>query len=998
MQEAINRAAALQDGITQVTTDYKAGDAVVLGELVAYKISNDSAMATVVQKAESAVAAGSTNSQAITELTGQVQAINNTKLDASVISNYYTKGQAYDKSAEIAAGKIESYDANLVIGGANLLKNSNFERELGSSNWSFNGWSSWVKQQDSVHGTILKCVYGSLTHEWVAVDAGATLVFSALVRTQVDRSMHLTVPLHCWAGKDNTQQNLYEVLKKSHVVIPAGVWTKIWVVIKLIGDANSFKPFIYDVQPPDGLEIAWTKLEKGNKVTDWTPNDKEVQQSLNANANAIQSTNAEVARINGEVVAAANSLIGLRSDVDTASANLSANYFTKAETNSVIAGKVEEFSSSLEVGGVNTYNHLSPQISNIGDILVDANHHETPNGLYLVGKQSQTNTLRIGGVITSNGWWTVSFYIRGTQSVNAGFKLDICDTEPVRVQSTADNTWKRITHTSYVDYVSDLYNFVDIADVDWTYVLIKDLKIEKGNVATAWTPHPKLLEDSVANIKNTYVTESKLNSSIAAQSTEITSKLSRMAEGNLLYNADFRLGSLKGWYTVSHLDPFTVIHIGAGHYLYSYGIQAGFSKTVAIHTTGTSSGYVEIAQQVTVKENRRYQLSCYAAAHRCIVQVFCYFYRADGSFISNSPVLEPQQIVNPNEALGGSHLYHYKRIYQNVTTPAGTETLAIVIRRNGGNYAYMFVTRAQVVEIFDENLVEWQSSSVQNDATIKETTQSINGIEAIKTVTIDNNGVMSGYGLISELVNGKVTSSFGVNADTFFIGSPSGGKKPFIQRNDWSQINGVRVPPGTYIDTAFIGAATIGTAHIAELAVKSAKIDNLAVTTAKIDNLAVTTAKIGNLAVTTAKIGDLQVDTLKIKDNAVTIGIGAQRVHTLSTVSGGGKIRLDVGVQAWGSLRYSTVYLRVLRNGTVIRVFEFGGVLTNSDGGLLSYVFSIVCALPPIIEAIPAGTTVTYSIQVGYYNHDNHYRTPDETDRSWVRLSNLSMAITELKK
>ena len=238
--------------------------------------------------------------------------------------------------------------------------------------------------------------------------------------------------------------------------------------------------------------------------------------------------------------------------------------------------------------------------------------------------------------------------------------------------------------------------------------------------------------------------------------------------------------------------------------------------------------------------------------------------------------------------------------------------------------------------------------------------------------------------------------------------SPNNNKKPFIHRNDWSVINGVWVPPGTYIDTAYIGAATIGTAHIADLAVKSAQIDNLAVTTGKIDNLAVktakidngaiTTAKIDNLAVTTAKIGDLQVDTLKIKDDAVSIGIGAQGVHTLRTVSNGGKIRLDIGVQAYDDVRYSRVYLRVLRNGTVIRVFEFGGVLTNSDNGMLTNVFSIVCALPPIIETIPAGTTVTYSIQVGYYDNNNHYRTPDETTRSWVRLSKLSMAITELKK
>ena len=73
-------------------------------------------------------------------------------------------------------------------------------------------------------------------------------------------------------------------------------------------------------------------------------------------------------------------------------------------------------------------------------------------------------------------------------------------------------------------------------------------------------------------------------------------------------------------------------------------------------------------------------------------------------------------------------------------------------------------------------------------------------------------------------------------------------------------------------------------------------------------------------------------------------------------------------------------------------------MLTTDGNERAVYVYSIICALPPIIETIPAGTTVTYSIQVGYYDNNNHYRTPNETANSWVKLSNLSMAITELKK
>ena len=258
------------------------------------------------------------NTDAITNLSNTVTVIGQEvsgKVDSTALNNYYTKTEADDKTLITAAGEVSKYDANLVIGGANLLKNSNFEGELGSLNWSNNGWSNWVKQQDSVHGAVLKCVSGSLTHAWVTVGVGTTLVFSALVKTPVERPMHTTVPLHWWAGKDYNNEGKYEVLKKSHNVIPAGVWTKIWVVIKLTGDANSFKPFIYDSWPLDGFEVAWAKLENGNKVTDWTPNDQEVQQSLNANANAIQTVNVEVSRINAEVVSTATTVSNLSSNV-----------------------------------------------------------------------------------------------------------------------------------------------------------------------------------------------------------------------------------------------------------------------------------------------------------------------------------------------------------------------------------------------------------------------------------------------------------------------------------------------------------------------------------------------------------------------------------------------------------------------------------------------------------------------------------------------------------
>ena len=302
-----------------------------------------------------------------------------------------------------------------------------------------------------------------------------------------------------------------------------------------------------------------------------------------------------------------------------------------------------------------------------------------------------------------------------------------------------------------------------------------------------------------------------------------------------------------------------------------------------------------------------------------------------------------------------------------------------------------------------------ENSDLENNQAFIDVRQKVAGLDAQYYLRIQSGKYVSGFGLGVD--GGR--SDFIVHSDSFALGNPAGGDEgvsyPFIFRSTpYTDPNtGTVFPVGAYMKAAFMDYASVDTAHIKQLAVKSAQIDNAAVTTAKIvnaaittakiDDLAVTTAKIVNAAITTAKIGDLQVDTLKIKDDAVSIGIGAQGVHTLSTVSNGGKIRLDVGVQAYySSWNNDKLYLRILRNGTVIRVFVVNGVgSTGGSEGWTAYAFSIVCALPPIIETISAGTTVTYSIQVGFSN--NSYVTPDNV-QAWLKTSDISMAITELKK
>ena len=93
---------------------------------------------------------------------------------------------------------------------------------------------------------------------------------------------------------------------------------------------------------------------------------------------------------------------------------------------------------------------------------------------------------------------------------------------------------------------------------------------------------------------------------------------------------------------------------------------------------------------------------------------------------------------------------------------------------------------------------------------------------------------------------------------------------PFFQLDTATNINGVSIPAGTYMKTAFIHDASITNAKIGTAAIDTAKIADAAITTAKITDANITNAKLANLAVDSAKMADAAITSAKIADAAIT--------------------------------------------------------------------------------------------------------------------------------
>jgi hypothetical protein len=95
------------------------------------------------------------------------------------------------------------------------------------------------------------------------------------------------------------------------------------------------------------------------------------------------------------------------------------------------------------------------------------------------------------------------------------------------------------------------------------------------------------------------------------------------------------------------------------------------------------------------------------------------------------------------------------------------------------------------------------------------------------------------------------------------------GNQPYFDVPEATVIDGVTIPAGRYMKSAFIVNGAITNAKIKNAAIDSAKIADLSVVRAKIADAAIDSAKIADAAIDSAKIADAAITTAKIRDAAI---------------------------------------------------------------------------------------------------------------------------------
>ncbi|KCZ01443.1 phage tail family protein [Acinetobacter baumannii 25691_8] len=750
--------------------------------------------------------------------------------------------------------------------------------------------------------------------------------------------------------------------------------------------------------------------------------------STKADSSALNSLDSKVSEIDGRVTSTANAVTSLQGSVSSIEKGLSTkadasalnNYYTKTEADSAASGAIDKFNSQLTIGGVNVVaNSEAPRTSTAAT-----------NREYLLYERSAE---------------LKAFYDKNLEKpITISFEMSVPVAGPVQVYSSNGSAHQFVTSVNAI-IVNQFAKYsvtvspkahtasttVSTIEFYGTYgtgriPTIRKLQIEAGTKATAWSPSPRDTKaaidanaSAISSLSNTVTQQGK---DIASHSSSITSlnnsitningTLATKADSSALTNLANRVTTTEGAIT-SQGSSITSLNASVN----------GLLKDVAVSDTRSTnqppSWYWSNYPLRIVREFKQASvLGLTGMGTYVSLETYVYWTDASGGPIiqiargTDSKLTAERR--STSTSTWGSWTQDIKTLSDGLANKAeasAVNTLDAKVSTIDGKVS----TQAS-------NIVSLQTAVGGNTSAISEQSKSIDGIRNIKTITIDNNGVMSGYGLISDLVNGKVTSTFGVNADNFYIGPPSGGKKPFLVTTTNTTVNGVTYPPGTWIDTAYIATASI----------KSAHIQDAAITTAKIADAAIDTAKIKDAAITNAKIADLTVDTIKIKDNAITVATVAENTQASKILtpssstfdacqvtvvtSGTNFVKIDVSpfLYAWNKYSSPQIYLDIYRDDTLIKTFNLPWIQSTevfkdrswTEGGSYDVLYNIVVYTMNTMAGSmfttldrPAAGTHVYKATLRRTTNWGRDNAMDMARRyNEIEFTNALILITEVKK
>ncbi len=832
------------------------------------------------------------NSNSITSLNSSVSNLENTKLNASVIAGYYTKSETDSKVETVTAGRIEAFKSsieNSVEAIKILPLQATVANILRPNNPDFNN-ISLVQDSTTNASHVLKVTgleggVNIFAAENVPFNpnrlyrvkyrlkrvAGTGIVYPAVVPMNMYKTGGIT--------SNNTGLNINTIssviypLAGTTTAMPLNVWVEGDYYIK--GQSAGASTGAGTLTSPRTMPNFGAYLRLGFICpirTDFLIEYFILEEADDdITADALITTNAEVSRIDGALTSTANNIISLSSSVQGLE-----------QDNLVLPFKDKTYSGAayLQVSCPlrDLYYMRTGEVYTVrGKVSFDhPNALSAAQGLaiYLEGAIRFTNValFKQGDNQYFEGTITIPAIVDGRSFTNLNFYFLPSGTAVAGTKTTVH--WAELRKGDQVS------------------------KVDLSDYATA----------NALSSTNTEV--SRINGVVNTQATQLTSLsagLSRQEDvKSLAY--DYETKDADSW--IPHYGgrstQFGIASAGGGKvsptsYYLPEGVSGSFMYNAKRLTndrkyrvsfwarkssTATAANYITVARAL---KNGNFTVSYYTYV------AFALSTNGEWQFISvdidfsfsqeSYPYLYLGFSVNNGNANGWSEVQGFRidevtilpDMSEYATATAVSSLTTEVSRVNGvatsaANSTTLLTSRMGAAE---------NKLLVQGKVT--------DGVRSSYVVKMETGNVVGGFGMVQETgALGNVITSFGVNADTFFIGSPTGNKKPFAVLGTSGLINGVTVPAGTYIDTAYIPNGTITNAKIGDLSADKITTGSIAADRMKANIVAAAQGQFTTLSALSAKIGVLRTATsgarTEIKDNLIEV------------YDSSGKLRVRLGV------------------------------------------------------------------------------------------------------
>lgn len=483
--------------------------------------------------------------------------------DLVITATYDAGVKGINQSIDTVRGDLE----NLKIGGTNLIKQSDTPSKWAFTKYQLQNQVATTTLPNGENGTVMEIGSLEANNGWMR------FYYSDM---KLDEEYTFSV----WIKRANAGTDLgikinvnSEAYNDGNIRVLAGQgWQRVKVTRKIVRSPGTFnfvelRPESYTWSSSARFYIWHPQLERGNIMSDWSQapedllgkadftifkneyekNDQTIQNRLTAIDSGKEGSiayrlNETDSTAKGNTTTISNiktkpgdqitgyQTIKERSDLyervigSSSEANVKNNMARIVMADSVFKTEVID---KTNIDDSNTFSSSTKlrALQNMSTIARDESL--APNGFRATGGSGDPRgSLRIEGVITSNGWWTVSGWFRGSQATDIGFSIDICDSPSSKYFKAGTlNEWQYFEFSHNVTNYSSTYNFVDFMDFWFAYYYFKDIKVEKNHHATAWTP------SAIDFATQSHITQLADNINLKVSKADLISEINVSTEG-----------------------------------------------------------------------------------------------------------------------------------------------------------------------------------------------------------------------------------------------------------------------------------------------------------------------------------------------------------------------------------------------------------------------------------------------------------------------------------